>query len=65
MICEICKKKITLGSKSGLCKSCCRKGKLEAHHIKSWKNYPKLRYRISNGKTLCYKCHHKRGYKII
>lgn len=39
--------------------------RLEAHHIKSWKNYPKLRYKVSNGKTLCYECHHKRGYKLI
>lgn len=35
-------------------------GKLEAHHIKSWVNFPKLRFRVSNGLTLCYKCH-KRG----
>ena len=30
---------------------------LEAHHIKSWKNFKDLRYEVSNGLTLCKKCH--------
>ena len=37
-------------------------GRLEAHHIKSWAKYPKLRYEISNGITLC-KYHHPRTRK--
>jgi len=43
-----------------LCKDKGRKGHplyLEAHHIKSWKNYPKLRYTLYNGITLCRECH--------
>lgn len=33
--------------------------KLEAHHILSWREYPKLRYEINNGITLCH-AHHPR-----
>lgn len=36
------------------------KGKLEAHHIFSWREYPTLRYIIENGITLCH-AHHPRG----
>lgn len=33
--------------------------KIDAHHIKSYKDYPKLRYKVSNGLTLCRACHWK------
>jgi hypothetical protein len=33
-------------------------GKLEAHHIKKWADYPELRYSISNGITLSKEAHH-------
>lgn len=35
------------------------KGRLEAHHILRWSDFPKLRYEINNGITLCH-AHHPR-----
>lgn len=40
---------------------------LEVHHIKSWKEFPKLRLKKGNLITLCKSCHkriHKRGGDI-
>lgn len=36
-----------------------RGGYLEADHIKPWAYFPKLRFELSNGRTLCRKCHDK------
>jgi len=38
-----------------LCKS--RGKKIEAHHIKEFSTYEKLRFDVNNGITLCLKCH--------
>jgi len=43
-----------------ICQECGKPGN-EAHHIKSWKENPKLRFDVSNGKTLCLDCHKKCG----
>lgn len=38
---------------------CCgdRGGKLNAHHINQFADYPELRYDVNNGITMCAKCH--------
>jgi len=42
------------------CQKCNQKGgELNADHIKSFALFPKLRFRLSNGRTLCVKCHKK------
>lgn len=42
------------------CQSCGeRGGYLQAHHLKSWKNYPEKRYEVPNGVTLHKECHKK------
>lgn len=30
---------------------------MHAHHLKSYKDHPELRWATSNGQTLCYRCH--------
>lgn len=41
------------------CQSCGSMGYITAHHIKSFANYPELRFEITNGLTLCEPCHSK------
>jgi hypothetical protein len=42
------------------CKDCGKKHiYITAHHIKSWVNYPELRFDVDNGRTLCEDCHKK------
>lgn len=39
------------------CTQCGATDELEAHHIKPFAEFPELRYDVSNGVTLCHKCH--------
>lgn len=42
------------------CRFCLEKGgRLEADHIKSFSQFPELRFAIDNGRTLCKECHKK------
>lgn len=41
------------------CKTKCTSKTIVAHHHKSFSSFPKLRYTISNGITLCRSCHKK------
>jgi 5-methylcytosine-specific restriction endonuclease McrA len=40
------------------CSRCGTVENLQAHHLKSWKGHPELRFDLSNGTTLCPLCHH-------
>lgn len=43
-----------------ICRYCDgRGGDLQAHHIKSFTDYPELRFAIDNGETVCLDCHKK------
>lgn len=39
------------------CRACGTNTFLVAHHIKSWANFPKDRFKVDNGLTLCESCH--------
>lgn len=42
-----------------ICGKKCRGKDIIAHHIKHFSKYPKLRYDVNNGVTLCRSCHKK------
>ena len=62
-------RKAVFGRDFYTCKCCgARNGngkyiRLEAHHIRNWKDNPNLRYDVNNGITLCSSCH-TRFHKI-
>ena len=50
-------KKAVLERDKFTCQKCNIQNDLIAHHVKGWTKYPKLRYIISNGLTVCHNCH--------
>lgn len=51
-------RKAVLSKDNYTCQICgIRGGHLSAHHIKSWTEYPALRYDVENGQCLHYDCH--------
>lgn len=47
------------------CQHCLVRGNyLHAHHIKSWAKFPKLRFVVGNGITLCKDCHKEEHHRI-
>jgi HNH endonuclease len=56
---------LAVRNRDGQCVECGAGGKLHAHHIKSWKQHPELRFDVANGVTLCPPCHQKaHGWKF-
>lgn len=46
------------------CQDCGQRGgKLNAHHILYWSDFPEYRYEVWNGVTLCVSCHRKIHFK--
>lgn len=41
------------------CRMCWSRKLPHAHHIRPWAKFPKLRYEVKNGLTLCVRCHRK------
>ena len=43
--------------RDGKCVECGKCEDLHAHHVKPKSTHPELKLDVSNGKTLCYRCH--------
>ena len=47
-----------IGRDKAICQHCgAIEIELHAHHIRSYKDHPELRFDVNNGITLCFKCH--------
>lgn len=47
-----------IGRDAATCQHCgVTEVEMHAHHIKSYKDHPELRFDVSNGITLCFRCH--------
>ena len=48
---------LVIEAANGKCQICNKESQLIPHHIKTWKDYPTLRYQVDNGLAICNKCH--------
>lgn len=44
------------------CVECKKRGALQVAHIKSWKDFPELRFSLDNCRTLCMGCHYEETF---
>ena len=57
--------KLVIERDNHTCQQCRRVNcRMEAHHIKNRKNYPKLALNIANGIALCAECHSKKDRQL-
>jgi len=58
-------RKLVYARDNWTCQHCFIKQKYPvAHHIKTFKDYPELRFEVDNGMTLCRSCHKKEHQEI-
>lgn len=59
-------RKLVLDRDGHTCQVCGSKhGRMFAHHIKSWDDFPELRYVLGNGQTMCKRCHERLHDKTL
>ena len=50
--------KLVISRDAATCQKCgAKEVELHAHHLKSYRDFPDLRFDVANGVTLCYRCH--------
>jgi len=52
-------KRLVLNRDNNKCLLCDSTKRLQVHHIKRWIDDPILRFKVSNGATVCWSCHNK------
>lgn len=50
-------RKLVLARDKFICQVCGKANSKNVHHIKRYRDFPELRYKLDNGLTLCGDCH--------